>query len=68
MKYQNNLKQIRLQKGMTLRQVATTMGLQCEDRLSLWENGKSMPSTVNLIKLCEIYNIQVTEMFPLMFK
>jgi transcriptional regulator with XRE-family HTH domain len=63
MKYQNNLKQIRLQKGMTLRQVATEMGLQCEDRLSLWENGHSMPSTLNLVKLSKIYDASLKDMF-----
>ncbi len=52
----NNLKELRLKAGLTQKQVANRLGLQCEDRLSHWENGQAMPSVKNLFKLCNVYN------------
>ena len=48
MNYDNRLKQIRLSKGLTIKQVADRMGKQCEDRISEWEQGLNMPSVVRL--------------------
>jgi transcriptional regulator with XRE-family HTH domain len=63
MQYTNNLKAIRTQSGLTLRQVATQMNMQCESRLSEWERGASIPSLFNLLKLCEIYQIDPRDAF-----
>ena len=56
-KYPNKLKECRLKAGYTQKQVAEKLGLQCEDRLSHWENGQAMPSVRNLMKLCEVYKV-----------
>ena len=61
--YTNNLKAIRLAKGLTQRQVATLMNMQCESRISQWENGSATPSIFNLLKLCEIYQTPAHEIF-----
>ena len=63
MKYTNNLKAIRIEKGLTQRQVATLMNMQCESRLSMWENGTSMPSIENLFHLGKIYNVLPHEIY-----
>lgn len=52
---QNNLKAIRLKRGLTQKQVAEKLGLKCEDRLSHWERGSAMPSVRNLMRLAEVY-------------
>lgn|GEM_PF-6844663 len=65
MNYTNNLKAIRIQQGLTLRQVATKMNMQCEFRVSQWENNVALPSISNRLKLCEIYAVDSREVFSL---
>ena len=43
----NNLKEYRLKAGLTQKQIAEMLGMQCEDRLSDWERGSDMPSVKN---------------------
>jgi len=38
----NNFKKYRLEKGLTLKQLPEYLGLDCEDRLSRWENGHTL--------------------------
>ncbi len=59
----NNLKAIRISAGYTQKQVAALLGLKCEDRLSHWERGSAMPSTVNLLKLLKIYGINIQDVY-----
>jgi transcriptional regulator with XRE-family HTH domain len=59
----NNLREMRKQKGLTQRQVASLLGLQCESRLSQWENGTAMPSVYNALKLSQIYNTELADLF-----
>ena len=61
----NNLKEYRLKTGLTQKQVAQILGLQCEDRLSHWEKGQAMPSIINLIKLAEIYSTDISSIYSL---
>lgn len=61
--YINNLKKIRIEKGFTQRQVASLMNLQCEARISQWENGVARPSIFNLFRICEIYKIQMEQAY-----
>lgn len=64
----NNLKAFRLKAGLTQKQVAEKLGLQCEDRLSHWERGVAIPSIINLSKLCRVYNIAIEEAYPTLSK
>ena len=61
----NRLREIRMNLGLTQKQVALQLGLQCEDRISHWERGHSMPSAVNLLRLCAIYNIAPKEVYEI---
>lgn len=61
--YINNLKKIRIDKGLTQRQVATLLNLQCEARISQWENGVAVPSIFNLFGLCRVYGVTCEEVF-----
>lgn len=60
----NNLREYRLKTGLTQKQVAELLGLQCEDRLSHWEKGISVPTITNLIKLLKIYKIAFESVYP----
>lgn len=62
-KYPNKLKELRVKKNLTLKQVAALLNLQGESRLCRWERGQSTPSVVNLIKLCKVYNVPVDELY-----
>jgi transcriptional regulator with XRE-family HTH domain len=62
-KYPNKLKELRVKKNLTLREVANTLGLQSENRLCRWERGQSVPSTFNLIKLSEVYGVSANEIY-----
>jgi transcriptional regulator with XRE-family HTH domain len=62
----NKLKEYRLKAGLTQKQVAEKLGLQCEDRLSHWERGQGMPSVLNLIKLSRIYKGTSNDLYPKM--
>ena len=55
----NNLKKYRLEAGLTQKQVAEKLGMQCEDRISHWERGQAMPSVGNLIKLSTVFKISI---------
>lgn len=57
----NNLKEYRLKAGLTQKQVAEKLGMQCEDRISHWEKGKAMPSVKNLLLLCQVYKISISQ-------
>lgn len=51
----NKLKEYRLRAGLTQKQVAEKLGMQCENRLCRWEQGQAMPSANNLLRLANIY-------------
>ncbi len=64
----NNLKEYRLKAGLTQKEVAKLLCLQCEDRLSHWEKGQAVPSIKNIIKLCGIYQTTFEEVFNVLKK
>jgi len=61
--YQNNLKALRIERNLKQKDVATLLGLHCQDRLSHWEMGRSFPSVPNLLKLCEIYGTELNKLY-----
>lgn len=63
-KYPNKLKELRILKGMKLREVIALIGLQSESRLTRWERGQSIPSLKNLMKLCKVYEVALDEIYP----
>ena len=64
MTYTNNLKAIRTERGLTLRQVGIQMNMQCRSRISQWDHGHSVPSIFNFLKLCKIYEVPPQDMYP----
>ena len=67
-KYPNKLKEFRIKAGLTQKQVAEKLGLQCEDRLSHWEKGNAAPGLTNLFKLSVLYNASPQELYPEMLE
>ncbi len=60
----NNLKAVRINAGYTQKQVSDILGKALENRLSRWEQGQSVPSVFNLLKLCKLYKVTVEEVYP----
>ncbi|NLY09007.1 MAG: helix-turn-helix transcriptional regulator [Tissierellia bacterium] len=55
------LKKERIKKNMTQEFVAEQMGVS-RQAVSKWENGKTDPSTSNLLSLCKLYGISPEEL------
>lgn len=64
----NNLKEYRVMAGLTQKQVAEMLGMQCEDRLSHWETCQAMPSVVNLFRLSKLFKTLPTNLYPTITK
>lgn len=50
------LKELRLQAGLSQKQVYEILGVS-QSTFSSWEVGKSEPDAITFLKLCKIYNI-----------
>lgn len=64
MKIPNNIKYYRLRKGLTLKEAAMCLKLDCADRISKWEHGHKYPSVPNLFRLCMAYDVTPEELYP----
>jgi transcriptional regulator with XRE-family HTH domain len=60
---QNKLKKLRITRGLTQKQVAVLLHMQCEDRLSHWERGQAIPSLTNLFKLARLYEVSIEKLY-----
>ena len=58
MKYEirGKLKELRLEKGLTQKQIAKKLN-KSETGYASWEQGLSEPSVNDIILLCKIYNV-----------
>lgn len=59
----SRLKDFREQSGLSLRDVAFKIG-KSPSQISFWEKGVNPPSCLDLFKLCLIYDIMLTDLFP----
>ena len=59
----NTLKAHRLAKDLTQKEVANRLHIKNHTLISRWENGKSFPDLINVIKLCSVYEASFQEVF-----
>lgn len=52
----NNIKELRKEKGLTQSALAELLGIN-QTSVCRWESGISLPDTVNLLKLSEIFSV-----------
>ena len=57
----DKIKNARIQKGYTQEQVAENL-LVSRQTISNWENGKSLPDIISIIKMSELYELSLDEM------
>lgn len=53
---------LRESKGMTQDEFAASLGT-IKQHISLWETGKTTPSLISLIKICNLYDVDVKYFF-----
>ena len=61
MRIADKIKNARIQKGYTQEQVAENL-LVSRQTVSNWENGKSLPDIISIIKMSELYELSLDEM------
>jgi transcriptional regulator with XRE-family HTH domain len=61
--YKNNLKKLRLERNLTQQDVAQLLGHKYQDRISRWEQGQSVPHIKNLMKLSEVFEVSIDQLY-----
>lgn len=61
MEIEKKLKNARVQAGLTQEQVAEKV-MVSRQTISNWENGKSLPDIVSIIKLSDLYQISIDDL------
>lgn len=57
-----SIKGARVEKGMTQQQSGDAMGVT-KETISNWERGITAPTAPQLIRLCEIYEVDLSDIF-----
>lgn len=57
-----SIKGARIEKHMTQKQVADTMGVT-KETISNWERGRTAPTAPQLIALCNLYGVELSDIF-----
>ena len=66
--YNNNLREIRLKRGLRQLDVVCILGFTTTDRLSHWEKGQALPNIINLFKLALIFQVPPESLYPEMMQ
>ncbi len=64
----NNIRHFRYCKMLKQSELAEKMGFKSNDRISMWESGKTMPSVENLFRLAQILGVMPHEVYPDLLK
>lgn len=59
----NTIRVHRKRKGLRQQDIANYLGHRFTDRISLWEQGKAMPSVMNLFKLSSLLEVLPHELY-----
>lgn len=57
-----SIKGARVEKHMTQKQAADAMNVT-KETISNWERGKTSPTAAQLLALCDIYNVKLSDIF-----
>lgn len=59
----NSLRKYRKARGLTQKEVSLILGVRSEGIVSKWEIGRSLPETVNVLKLAILYRTMADALF-----
>ncbi len=57
-----SIKGARVEKGMTQKQAGDAMNVT-KETISNWERGITAPTAPQLLKLCDVYGVRVSDIF-----
>ena len=60
----NTIKAARIARGLTLQNVAESLGLRSRQQIYEWESGRVCPGPKHLAKLADVLGLQVTDLLP----
>ena len=60
----NTIKAARRARGLTLQNVAESLGLRFRQQIYEWESGRVCPGTKHLAKLAEVLGLDVRDLLP----
>lgn len=60
--FSNNLRQLRLEKGMTQEQLASALGVSAQS-VSRWECGNTLPDVMLLPEIARLYGVTVDDLY-----
>ena len=60
--FQNNLRSLRKKSGLSQEELGIRLNI-ARQTISKWENGVSVPDAETLVKLAEILDVSVNELF-----
>jgi transcriptional regulator with XRE-family HTH domain len=57
------LREFRSASGLTTTQVGKFLG-KSKQAVTAWESGKNMPSAGDMLKLCQLYKVDIRDFYP----
>jgi len=60
----NTIKAARIARGLTLQNVAESLGLRSLQQIWEWESGRVCPGRKHLAKLAEVLGLQLADLLP----
>jgi transcriptional regulator with XRE-family HTH domain len=60
----NTIKAARIARGLTLQNVAESLGLRSRQQIWEWESGRVCPGPKHLAKLAEVLGLDVLDLLP----
>ncbi len=60
----NTIKAARVARGLTLQNVAESLGLRSRQQIYEWESGRVCPGPKHLAKLADVLGLDVLELLP----
>lgn len=60
----NTIKAARIARGLTLQNVAASLGLTSRQQIWEWESGRVCPGTKHLAKLAEVLGLEIADLLP----
>ena len=58
------IKAARIARGLTLQNVAQSLGLTYRQQVYEWESGRVCPGPKHLAKLAEVLGLEITDLLP----
>ncbi len=60
----NTIRAARIARGLTLQNVAESLGLTCRQQIYEWESGRVCPGPKHLAKLAEVLGLEIADLLP----